>query len=192
MTLLRRWKKCLARICTGNFSQAVYGTQIMDYEISNAHSDPLKWWETTTFSSKSKDQVYRTYVSVRRTGDFLFPVDVVVKFDDGSSATEHWDGQDRWTRFQFDRQAKVASAEIDPQNQVTMDRDLFNNSYTVEGDPRATHKMRNLFVFASEWLSQLLAWLRNCAETRRNGNRSLKERVEWRYRSRRHSWRVRG
>jgi hypothetical protein len=62
-------------------------------------------------------------------------------------------------RYQYDRPAKVVSAEIDPQNQVTMDRNLFNNSYTVETDPRATHKMRNIFVFASEWISQLLAWL---------------------------------
>ena len=76
------------------FSQADYGTQVMDYEVANAHSDPLKWWEATAFSSKSKDQVYRTYVTIRRTGDFLFPVDVLVKFDDGSTATEHWDGQD--------------------------------------------------------------------------------------------------
>jgi hypothetical protein len=141
------------------FSQAVYGTQVMDYEVASANSDPLKWWEASAFGSKSKDVIYRTYVTVRRTGDFLFPVDVLVKFDDGSTATEHWDGQDRWMRYQYDRPAKVVSAEIDPQNQVTMDRDFFNNSYTVEADPRATHKMRNIFMFASEWISQLLAWL---------------------------------
>jgi Peptidase family M1 domain len=139
------------------FDQAVYGTQMMDYEVSNAHSDPLKWWEQS--SSNSKDEVYRTYVSVRRTGDFQFPVDLVVKFDDGSSAIEHWNGQDTWTRFQYDRKAKVVSAEIDPQNQLMMDRNWFNNSYTEDADPRATHKMRNIFVFASEWLSQLVAWV---------------------------------
>jgi hypothetical protein len=140
------------------FDQAVYGTQVMDYSVANAHSDPLKWWEPAAGSNR-KDEVYRTYVSVRRKGDFVFPVDVVVKFDDGSTATEHWDGQERWTRFQYDRKAKVVSAEIDPQNQVTMDRNFFNNSYTLDADARATHKMRNIFVFASEWVSQLLAWL---------------------------------
>jgi aminopeptidase N len=140
------------------FNQAVYGTQIMDYEISNAHSDPLKWWETS-LGSTPKDAVYRTYVSVQRTGDFQFPVDLVVKFDDGSTAVEHWDGQDRWMRYQYDKKAKVVSAEIDPQNQVLLDRNFFNNSYTVDSDARATHKLRNIFVFASEWVSQLLAWL---------------------------------
>jgi hypothetical protein len=141
------------------FAQAVYGTQVMDYELANAHSDPLKWWEPASFGAKSKSEVYRTYVSVKRTGDFIFPVDVLVKFDDGSSATEHWDGQDSWMRYNYDRAAKVVSAEIDPQSQVTMDRNMFNNSYTVDADPRAAHKMRNIFVFASEWFSQLLGWL---------------------------------
>ncbi|MGD0306976.1 MAG: M1 family metallopeptidase [Candidatus Acidiferrales bacterium] len=140
------------------FDQAVYGTQVMDYSVANAHSDPLKWWEPS-IGSNPKDEVYRTYVSVKRDGDFVFPVDVVVRFDDGSTATEHWDGQERWTRFQYDRKAKVVSAEIDPQTQVTMDRNFFNNSYTLDADARATHKMRNIFVFASEWVSQLLAWL---------------------------------
>jgi Peptidase family M1 domain len=141
------------------FDQSVYGTQILDYELANAHSDPLIWWEPASFGSKSKDEIYRTYVSVKRVGDFVFPVDVVVKFDDGYVATEHWDGQDRWMRYRYDRPAKLVSAEIDPQNQVTMDRDLFNNSYIVQPDPRAAHKMRSIFVFASEWLSQILAWL---------------------------------
>ena len=126
----------------------------------NANSTPLKWWEQSAFGSKaSKDTVYRTYVNVKRLGDFQFPVDVVVKFDDGSSVTDHWDGQDRWKTFTYDRAAKVVSAEIDPGTQVMLDRDRFNNSYTVEGDARAEHKMRNIFVYASEWFSQLMSWL---------------------------------
>ena len=121
----------------------------------------MKWWETPAHSSKNNDtdEVYRTYVSVIRKGDFVFPVDVDIKFDDGSSAVEHWDGQDRWVRYRYDRKAKIESAQIDAHNQITMDRDPFNNSFTKEPDARAVHKLRNIWVFASEWLSQLLAWL---------------------------------
>jgi hypothetical protein len=86
-------------------------------------------------------------------------VDVDIKFDDGSSAVEHWDGQDRWVRYQYDRKAKIQSAQIDAHNQITMDRDPFNNSFTEDPDPRAVYKLRTIWVFASEWLSQLLAWL---------------------------------
>jgi aminopeptidase N len=141
------------------FNQAVYGTNVLDYEVGNAHSDPLKWWEKHSDIGKNKDEVYRTYVTVQRKGDFVFPVDLLVKFDDDSTATEHWDGQDRWVRYQYDRKAKIKSAQIDPQNQIAMDRDLFNNSYVKKSDSFAVYKLRNMWVFASEWLSQLLAWL---------------------------------
>jgi len=143
------------------FNQAVYGTQVLDYSIGDAHSDPLKWWDTPAHGAKKndKDEIYRTYVTILRKGDFQFPVDLNVKFDDGSTATEHWDGQDRWIRYHYDRKARIASAQIDAHNQITMDRDYFNNSYTEDSDPRAAHKLRNIWVFASEWLSQLLAWL---------------------------------
>jgi hypothetical protein len=141
------------------FNQAVYGTNVFDYQIDDAHSDPLKWWDTSAAHSKPADGVYRTYVTVRRKGDFIFPVDLEVTFDDGSTATEHWDGQDRWIRYQYDRKAQIASAQIDPQSQLLLDKNYFNNSYNEQSDARATHKFRNLLVAASEWLSQLLAWL---------------------------------
>lgn len=141
------------------FNQAIYGTNMLDYEVADAHSAPLHWWELSGFDTKPKDGIYRTYVSVRRKGDFQFPVDLVVKFDDGYVATEHWDGQDRWVRYQYDRKAKVETAQIDPGHQVLLDRDQFNNTYTEKSDTRATSKLRNLFVFASELFSQLLAWL---------------------------------
>jgi hypothetical protein len=146
------------------FSQAVYGTNVLDYEIADAHSDPLKWWEPAGAAAKGskntgRDEVYRTYVTVVRKGEFLFPVDVEIKFDDGSTATEHWDGQDRWVRYQYDRKAEIVSAQIDSQNKISMDRDPFNNSYTEQPDVHAVHKLRNIWIFASEWLSQMLAWL---------------------------------
>jgi hypothetical protein len=103
--------------------------------------------------------MHRTYVTVHRKGDFIFPVDVVVKFEDGSSATEHWDGRDRWIRYTYDRKAKLASAEIDPLNQVRLDRTSFNNSFVVREDKSAIHKLHNIWIFGSEWFSQFLAWL---------------------------------
>jgi hypothetical protein len=141
------------------FNQAVYGTNVFDYQVDDAHSDPLKWWDISASHSKAADTVYRTYVTVRRKGDFTFPVDLEVKFDDGTTAVEHWDGQDRWMRYQYDRKAQIVSAQIDPQTQLLLDKNYFNNSYNEQGDSRATHKFRNLLVVASEWLSQLLAWL---------------------------------
>jgi hypothetical protein len=142
------------------FEQAVYGTQMLDYKILDASSDPVRWYEPQTGkAAKTPSALYRTYVSVQRKSEFVFPVDLKITFDDGQSITEHWDGRDRWVRYVYDRPDQIVSAEIDPTHQVWLDRNLYNNSYTVDADNRATKKLSNIWVFAGEWLSQLLAWL---------------------------------
>ena len=45
------------------------------------------------------------------------------------------------------------------EHQVWLDRDLFDNSYTVKPDNQATKKLSNILGFASERLAQLCAWL---------------------------------
>ncbi|HXW56723.1 MAG TPA: M1 family metallopeptidase [Candidatus Cybelea sp.] len=137
------------------FDQAAYGTNILDYEIADAHSDPVRWYQPVSGGRKP----YRSYVTVHREGDFVFPVDVRVKFDDGSSTVEHWDGRDRWVRYTYEQGAQVETAEIDPDQKIVLDRNFFNNSYAVHGDDRATHKLLNIWVFANEWISALIAWI---------------------------------
>ena len=141
------------------FDQAISGTQMLDYKILDAHSDPVNWYEPENVAAKNSDPLYRTYVTVQRKEDFVFPVDVKITFDDKQSLIEHWDGRDRWVRYIYDRKSQVVSAEIDPDHQVWLDRDLFNNSYVVKTDSHATKKLSNIWGFASEWMAQLLAWL---------------------------------
>lgn len=141
------------------FDQAVYGTNILDYEILNAHSDPLKWYESAGDGDQSKGDLYRTFVTVHRKGDFIFPVDLAVRFGNGETVRERWDGRDRWMRYVYDRKSLLVSAEIDPDHAIWLDRNFYNNSYVVEPDARARMKLSHIWVFLSEWLSQLLAWI---------------------------------
>ena len=140
-------------------NQAVYGTSILDYEVLDAQSEPLESGKPKNPPSQSSAEIYRSTVAVHRKGDFIFPVDVEMKFDDGKSFMEHWDGRDRWVRYTYDRPAQLVSAEIDPEHRVLLDLDLYNNSYRVEPDRRAIHKLSNIWIFVCEWLEQLLAWL---------------------------------
>src|SRR5262249_59618576 len=84
------------------------GSEVLDYEIAELHSQehkPLlglfdrdgKRVEVKPESvekPKEKPQ-YDTEVLVHRIGDFRFPVEVLVTFEDGSSERVRWDGRDR-------------------------------------------------------------------------------------------------
>jgi hypothetical protein len=144
----------------GYFKQAIYGTQVMDYKVLRIESLPVNWYEEKKRAGKDdKDTVYRSYVWLQRKEDFVMPVDVEIKFENGEKIREHWDGVDRWTRLgPYDKKTKVASAEIDPDHKVQIDRNDFNNSYTAEAHGKPTRKVANYWLFAEQWVSQALAW----------------------------------
>jgi hypothetical protein len=146
------------------FNQAIYGSQVLDYEILNVNSFPANWYEEDkkkkeTKKDKAKDNtVYQSYVTVHRKEDFIIPVAVEVKFDNGETIREHWDGQSRWTRFGYLKKAQVVSAEIDPDHTIQLDRNKFNNSFVVKANARPTYKVSNYWLFLTQVASQFLAW----------------------------------
>jgi hypothetical protein len=140
------------------FNQAVYGSQVMDYKILKVESFPVNWYEEKKSHQEDKNTVYRSYVWVQRKGDFVMPVDIGVKFENGEKILEHWDGVSRWTKFTYEKKSKIESAEVDPNHTVQIDRNDFNNSYKVEPDGKPARKLANYWLFATQWLGQVLAW----------------------------------
>jgi hypothetical protein len=143
------------------FNQAVYGTQVLDYEISRIESIPANWFANNPEKDAKKDNdntVYESNVWLHRKEDFVMPVEVEIKFSNGEKIREHWDGQSRWTKFTYQKKAKVVSAELDPDHTVQIDRNNFNNSYVVEENPKATLKISTYWLFMTQWIGQALAW----------------------------------
>ena len=141
------------------FDQAIYGSPVMDYKVLNIESFPVDWYEKKSGSGKDdKNTVYRSYVWLQRKDAFVMPVDVEIKFDNGEQVREHWDGASRWTKFTYDKKAKVESAEIDPDHKIQIDRDNFDNSYTAEAHKKPVHKVENYWLFITQWAAQALAW----------------------------------
>jgi hypothetical protein len=137
------------------FDQAVSGTSILDYEVLSLRSSRVKWWEP----SGKGQPLYDNLVLVHRKGDFVFPIQVRIRFDDGKTVDAQWDGRDRWIRFSYVRPDRVVSAEIDPEHKVWLDRDVFNNSRTTDFQGLATGKLAVYCQFLEQWASQMLAWL---------------------------------
>ncbi len=139
------------------FNQAVYGTQVLDYAVDRISSDPTPWWLP---EPKDKKQTqYLSTVYLRRKGDFILPVTAEIVFDDGTRLREHWDGVDRWIKFTYTRNAKVISAEIDPDHTVLLDRDSFNNSYTTAANDIPAKKLSNIWLSLQQLLAQLSSWI---------------------------------
>jgi aminopeptidase N len=141
------------------FQQALYGTNILDYEVLGIRSDRVDWFQKNAPKPKKGVTLYRDTVLLHRKGDFIMPVEVWITFDNGEQVRERWDGRDRWVRFSYDKKAKVVSAEVDPQHTVRLDKDLFNNSKTEEADRRAAAKLSTYWLFTVQLMAQLLAWL---------------------------------
>ena len=146
------------------FQQAIYGSTVLDYAVDKVVSFPVNWYEDKDKdkgkkdAKNDKDTVYQSYVTIRRKEDFVMPVEIEVKFENGETVREHWDGQGRWTRFSYVKKSKVASAEIDPDHVVWLDRNMYDNSYVVEADPRPTYKLSTYWLFLTQLFSQSIAW----------------------------------
>jgi hypothetical protein len=142
------------------WNQAVRGTQVLDYRVLSAGSDRADWAEKNAPKQEKKGETeYISNVVVHRKGDFVMPVTLEVKFDDGETVRETWDGVDRWHRYTWQKKAKLVSAEIDPEQAILLDRDRFNNSWLREGDGHATGKIAGYWMLLTQWFSQCLSWL---------------------------------
>ncbi len=134
--------------------QAFEGTDVLDYSVDSVTSEPAD-------SSKngSAGGPYHTSVMLRRNGTFLFPVKLEVAFADGSKQQAVWDGNDRWARFSWDTPSRASYARLDPDRNVLLDTNFFNNSFSLQRDLTARFKLTNYWVFAQQLLAQWVSFL---------------------------------
>ncbi len=83
-------------------------------------------------------------------------MDVVVRFDDGTTAREHWDGRDAWKAFSYERRAAAVSAEVDPDKVLALDVNRTNNSRLAQ--PEAARA-------ATRWTASWIVWLEDLLVT---------------------------
>jgi len=100
---------------------------------------------------------FRAEVIVRRYGDGIFPVTVLVNFADGAQTRLPWNGGDRWTLVTAEQRSEPVSAQVDPDQILLLDTNFTNNSYAIKPKgPRAATK------WAAKWMvwleDQLLTW----------------------------------
>jgi hypothetical protein len=158
------------------FDQAVEGTAVLDYEVSRATSERVRadmghlegsggrtfvaWKDAREQDKASQDAPgqYESTVIVRRRGDFVFPVDVAVKFEGKPAERITWDGRDAWKRFRFTRPERLEWARVDPDGKVELDANWLNNWRRVDGDRRVAAVAALKWLGSAQSLLALLGW----------------------------------
>ncbi len=124
------------------FDQVYRGSSVFDYGVQRLTSEP------------EGEGRHRTNVVVRRYGDGVFPVDLLVTFGDGRQVRERWDGRDRWKLFTYERGARAVSAEVDPDRVLQLDMNYTNNSRSLA--PKAGRAATRWALTWMVWLQDLL------------------------------------
>ncbi|HSK08553.1 MAG TPA: M1 family metallopeptidase [Vicinamibacterales bacterium] len=151
------------RDMTWFFDQVYRSSNTFDYAVDLLQSSPAT--DAGFFDQDGKRQHsaragregrYRTTVAVRRHGEAIFPVDVLVTFDNGETVREQWDGRDRWRLYTYERATRGVSAEVDPDRVLLLDVNFTNNSQTLA--PRTAEATR-------KWTTIWLGWLQDALLT---------------------------
>jgi Peptidase family M1 domain len=146
------------------FDQVYRGSDSFDYAVDSVSSKPAAAGGFVEgpkggLQYQKPDQArkfYRTEVVVRRLGGGIFPVDVLLVFQDGTEMRQPWDGRDRWRLIVAERPAKLKYAVVDPDRKLALDLNYTNNSRLLE--PAAT-------VPALKWTSKWMIWLQDLLAT---------------------------
>ncbi|MFY9550422.1 MAG: M1 family metallopeptidase [Thermoanaerobaculia bacterium] len=143
------------------FDRTFFSSGVVDYAVAEAESRPAEP-PRGLFEKEGKlvsgppaalanPRGYASVATIVRRGDVAMPVDVLLRFENGSTYRSRWDGQARWKRFRVASGPRLLEAVVDPDEQVLLDADRTNNGRRTQDDPRA----------ATRWTSRAVFWVQN-------------------------------
>jgi hypothetical protein len=148
------------------FDQVHYGSVHFDYAIASVASVPT---EPTGLVERDGELVlteapddggdgltYRTEVMVRRLGGGIFPVDILLVFEDGHEMLVPWSGGTRSRLVVAERPARLDFAIVDPERTLLLDLNYTNNSRRLDSQPG---------VPATKWASKWMVWFQDMLST---------------------------
>jgi hypothetical protein len=151
----------------GLFETSIFDAKVLDYAVVSITNEVLPLPQGV-FGASSASLTYQngqgsgpilSKVELQRKGDWIFPVELVVTFEDGSSKILSWSGKEGTKIFEFSGPSKVLSAQIDPQHKIGLDVDWNNNSLTLQPETASLWKYAAKAIFWIQNLFQTLSFL---------------------------------
>lgn len=94
-----------------------------DFRVVEVKNDE---WEN------GRDKFFLSSVLIEKEGDFNFPVDIEISWENGEKILERWDGNGNWKRFSYVGKSKIIKVVIDPLDKFLLDENRFNNSFCLK------------------------------------------------------------
>jgi hypothetical protein len=97
-------------------------------------------------------------VVVTNTGSWHVPVDIELRFEDGSSKREHWDDREggaHWERIVVERSSQLTEVILDPDGKIELDSPM-KHHYRLDGDGGASLRAGAWFGSMAQTLMQLV------------------------------------
>ncbi len=146
---------------------SIYRTLVLDYAVTRISNEELPAPQGIfgdsaggfSYRDGRGSRGIRSTVEVQRKGDWVCPVDILVTFEDGSTQTLHWPGEEGLRVFECSGPSKVVSAQIDPGHKISLDIDLNNNSLTLQPESAPLWKYAAKTMFWIQNLLQTLSFL---------------------------------
>lgn len=165
------------------FDQFIFSTNTLDYAVDEVSSEEVrpslgvfddpsgKHYEVTSEDRKKAEKgrskenkkagaMYESEVTIRRLGEVIVPVDVIVVFENDEEYRTTFDGQYRWVRYRFLKPVKIRFAAVDPHRKLLLDLNIANNTRTLQAHRGAPVRWTSKFFF---WVQNILMSLMSLA-----------------------------
>lgn len=126
------------------FRDYVEGTEILDYVIDRVQVHEVQqggWMDGPngpTFAAPQQMAPGRTgSITLLRKGGLKAPITLWVRLENKEERRLLWDGEDRWTRFEFE--SPVAAAVLDPDGNHPMLKDRTHATWIAKPSRRGLH-----------------------------------------------------
>ncbi len=149
------------------FKALIQGTDVCDYAVSEINNlenySPHGLFDDGkggfVFKQGELTGDFTASVTLHRLGELVFPLEVEIRFEDGTVKLENWDGQLRTKIFTYQSKSKIESVHIDPKQKISLDIDLNNNSLTLKPQTTVLWKYTMKAVFWMQNMMQTVSFL---------------------------------
>lgn len=109
------------------FDQAVYGDAVPDWSVLSVRqwrprpADGFAWdgesWresEEDQTTDETDEHSWQVNLQLARRGDFVGPVDVELRWSDGTVVRRIWNSQNRWVQWRLEGSSRLEQVVVDP------------------------------------------------------------------------------